>query len=59
VAGVLSGRIELPSQEKMMHDVETFYLEMEAHGWPKRYTHGLTLTVCACAYVIDLHTLII
>ncbi|KAM0931685.1 hypothetical protein ACQ4PT_000189 [Festuca glaucescens] len=44
VAGVLSGRIELPSQEKMMHDVETFYLEMEARGCPKRYTHGLTPT---------------
>ncbi|XP_047083431.1 flavin-containing monooxygenase FMO GS-OX-like 2 [Lolium rigidum] len=42
VAGVLSGRIELPSQEKMMHDVETFYLEMEARVWPKRYTHGLS-----------------
>ena len=47
MAGVLSGRIELPSQEKMIRDVETFYLEMEARGSPKRYTHGLGIAVCA------------
>lgn len=41
VAGVLSGRIELPSQEEMMEDVAAFYLEMESRGWPKRYTHDL------------------
>uniref|UniRef100_A0ACD5TT74 Uncharacterized protein n=1 Tax=Avena sativa TaxID=4498 RepID=A0ACD5TT74_AVESA len=44
VAGVLSGRIELPSENEMMHDVASFYLEMEARGCPKRYTHGLELT---------------
>uniref|UniRef100_A0ACD5WIL9 Uncharacterized protein n=1 Tax=Avena sativa TaxID=4498 RepID=A0ACD5WIL9_AVESA len=45
VAGVLSGRIELPSQKEMMHDVASFYLDMEARGCPKRYTHGLELTL--------------
>jgi hypothetical protein len=41
VAGVLSGRTELPSQEQMMKDVTTFYSELEASGCPKRYTHDL------------------
>ncbi|KAF7051431.1 hypothetical protein CFC21_109263 [Triticum aestivum] len=41
VAGVLSGRIELPSQEEMMRDVVVFYSELEARGCPKRYTHDL------------------
>ncbi|OVA15147.1 Flavin monooxygenase FMO [Macleaya cordata] len=41
VAGVLSGRISLPSQEKMTADVEAFYLKLEAAGVPKRYTHNL------------------
>lgn len=41
VAGVLSGRLELPSQEAMMRDVEAFYSEMEAHGCPKRRSHDL------------------
>ncbi|KAF8697878.1 hypothetical protein HU200_035371 [Digitaria exilis] len=40
VAGVLSGRIVLPSKEQMMEDVETFYSKLEARGWPKRYTHN-------------------
>ncbi|XP_047083429.1 flavin-containing monooxygenase FMO GS-OX-like 2 isoform X2 [Lolium rigidum] len=43
VVGVLSGRIDLPFQEEMMQDVKTYYLEMEARGCPKRYTHGLQL----------------
>uniref|UniRef100_A0ACD5WGC5 Uncharacterized protein n=1 Tax=Avena sativa TaxID=4498 RepID=A0ACD5WGC5_AVESA len=46
VAGVLSGRIELPSQEDMMEDVKTFYSELEARGFPKRHTHDLG----ACTY---------
>lgn len=41
VAGVLSGRIELPSQEEMMKDVAAFYSDLEARGCPKRYTHDL------------------
>ncbi|OVA03482.1 Flavin monooxygenase FMO [Macleaya cordata] len=41
VAGVLSGRILLPSQEKMLEDVEAFYLKLEAAGVPKRYTHNM------------------
>ncbi|MCL7027006.1 hypothetical protein MKW94_027288 [Papaver nudicaule] len=42
VAGVLSGRISLPSQEEMMADVEAFYLELEAVGFPKRFTHNMS-----------------
>uniref|UniRef100_A0A453J9C4 Flavin-containing monooxygenase n=5 Tax=Aegilops tauschii TaxID=37682 RepID=A0A453J9C4_AEGTS len=41
VAGALSGRIELPSPEEMMLDVMAFYSDMEARGWPKRFTHNL------------------
>ncbi|KAF6152992.1 hypothetical protein GIB67_021597 [Kingdonia uniflora] len=42
VAGVLSGRIQLPSQEEMMAKVEEFYLKLEAAGVPKRYTHNMS-----------------
>ncbi|XP_071723578.1 flavin-containing monooxygenase FMO GS-OX-like 4 [Rutidosis leptorrhynchoides] len=41
IAGVLSGRILLPSQERMMEDVKAFYSELESSGIPKRYTHQL------------------
>lgn len=41
IAGVLSGRIGLPSQEEMMADVEAFCSSLEASGTPKRYTHKL------------------
>ncbi|KNA15835.1 hypothetical protein SOVF_094680 [Spinacia oleracea] len=41
IAGVLSGRISLPSEEKMTEDVEAFYSELEAEGVPKRYTHRI------------------
>ncbi|GJN30008.1 hypothetical protein PR202_gb18281 [Eleusine coracana subsp. coracana] len=41
VAGVLSGRIQLPSQHQMMQDVTALYSELEAMGWPKRHTHCL------------------
>ncbi|XP_021721721.1 flavin-containing monooxygenase FMO GS-OX-like 5 [Chenopodium quinoa] len=41
VAGVLSGRLSLPSEEKMMEDVEAFYSELEAKGIPKRFTHRI------------------
>ncbi|KAK8578192.1 hypothetical protein V6N13_047046 [Hibiscus sabdariffa] len=39
VAGVLSGRITLPSQKEMMEDINSFYSMFEAAGIPKRYTH--------------------
>ncbi|KAL0312829.1 UNVERIFIED_CONTAM: Flavin-containing monooxygenase FMO GS-OX-like 4 [Sesamum radiatum] len=41
IAGVLSGRIPLPSKEEMMTDTEAFYSSLEASGIPKRYTHRL------------------
>uniref|UniRef100_A0A8R7QL60 Flavin-containing monooxygenase n=2 Tax=Triticum urartu TaxID=4572 RepID=A0A8R7QL60_TRIUA len=41
VAGVLSGKIELPSPEEMIVDVASFYSDMEARGHPKRFTHNL------------------
>ncbi|CAD6204446.1 unnamed protein product [Miscanthus lutarioriparius] len=42
VARVLSGRIKLPSKDKMMEEVKAFYLKLEARGWPKRYTHNFS-----------------
>lgn len=41
IAGCLSGRIGLPSQEDMMDDVQAFYASLEASGIPKRYTHNM------------------
>ncbi|KAJ0960230.1 hypothetical protein J5N97_001942 [Dioscorea zingiberensis] len=41
VAGVLSGRVALPTQIEMMEDNKAFHLEMEVNGWPKRYTHNI------------------
>uniref|UniRef100_A0ACD5V696 Uncharacterized protein n=1 Tax=Avena sativa TaxID=4498 RepID=A0ACD5V696_AVESA len=41
VAGVLSGRIELPSEEEMARDVMALYADLAARGWPRRYTHDL------------------
>ncbi|KAJ9173421.1 hypothetical protein P3X46_016557 [Hevea brasiliensis] len=41
IAGVLSGRIDLPSKEEMMEDVEAFYLQLEASNVPKSYTHNM------------------
>lgn len=41
VAGALSGRIQLPSEEEMMEDVRALYSQLEAIGWPVRYTHCL------------------
>ncbi|KAJ0248087.1 Flavin-containing monooxygenase FMO GS-OX5 [Hirschfeldia incana] len=41
VAAVLSGRVTLPSEDKMMEDVTAFYAERDANGLPKRYTHKL------------------
>ncbi|KAF3795256.1 Flavin-containing monooxygenase FMO GS-OX-like 2, partial [Nymphaea thermarum] len=42
VAGVLSGRISLPSVQEMVEDVKAFYLQIEAAGYPKRYTHDVS-----------------
>ncbi|KAL0913059.1 hypothetical protein M5K25_016490 [Dendrobium thyrsiflorum] len=41
VAGVLSGRIAVPTPEEMMEDVKAFYLEMEQAARPRRYTHNI------------------
>lgn len=41
IAGVLSNRVSLPSEEEMMEDVEAFYASLEASGTPKRYTHNM------------------
>ncbi|KAL8216739.1 hypothetical protein R6Q57_023576 [Mikania cordata] len=41
IAGILSGRILLPSEKEMMKDVEAFYDSMHASGVPKRYTHNM------------------
>ncbi|XP_031502630.1 flavin-containing monooxygenase FMO GS-OX-like 4 [Nymphaea colorata] len=61
VAGVLSGRISLPSVQEMVEDVKAFYLQIEAAGYPKRYTHdvskyqaeydGWLSTQCGCGKV--------
>ncbi|KAM0061526.1 putative FAD/NAD(P)-binding domain superfamily [Helianthus debilis subsp. tardiflorus] len=42
IAGILSGRISLPSQNEMWKDVEAFYDSLQASGVPKRYTHNIT-----------------
>lgn len=42
IAGILSGRISLPSPDEMMKDVEAFYASLQASGVPKRYTHNMT-----------------
>ncbi|PWZ52884.1 Flavin-containing monooxygenase FMO GS-OX-like 4 [Zea mays] len=34
VAGALSGRIQLPSEEETMEDVSALYSELETVGWP-------------------------
>ncbi|GAB2211752.1 hypothetical protein Droror1_Dr00025086 [Drosera rotundifolia] len=41
IAGALSGRIALPSQESMIKSVEALYSTLEAARVPKRYTHNL------------------
>ncbi|KAH7862146.1 hypothetical protein Vadar_000721 [Vaccinium darrowii] len=41
IAGVLSGRVSLPSSDEMMADVEAFYRTLDASGIPKRYTHNI------------------
>lgn len=41
VAGLLSNRISLPSEEDMLEDVKAFYSVLESSGIPKRYTHNM------------------
>ncbi|PON94701.1 Flavin monooxygenase FMO [Trema orientale] len=41
IAGLLSHRIDLPSEEEMMEDINAFYSTLEVSGKPKRYTHNL------------------
>uniref|UniRef100_A0A2N9EX46 Flavin-containing monooxygenase n=1 Tax=Fagus sylvatica TaxID=28930 RepID=A0A2N9EX46_FAGSY len=41
VAGVLSGKVALPSEEEMASSVEELYQHMEEIGWPKHHTHQL------------------
>ena len=41
IAGLLSDRLILPSEEEMMEDVNAFYSDLEASGQPKRYNHNL------------------
>ncbi|KAM7257292.1 hypothetical protein ACFE04_013033 [Oxalis oulophora] len=41
IAGVLSGRILLPSGEEMMEDIKNFYSQLEVSGIAKRFTHQM------------------
>ncbi|KAI9076498.1 hypothetical protein K1719_041484 [Acacia pycnantha] len=41
IAGILSNRIALPSEEEMMEDVKALYSSLETSGTPKRYAHYL------------------
>ncbi|CAA7044017.1 unnamed protein product [Microthlaspi erraticum] len=41
IAGVLSGRIMLPSKEDMLMEIKNLYATLEGEGIPKRYTHSL------------------
>lgn len=41
IAGILSNRFDLPSEEEMMEDVMALYSKHEASGTPKRYTHNI------------------
>ncbi|KAL5098972.1 hypothetical protein RYX36_003299 [Vicia faba] len=50
IAGVLSNRIALPSEEEMIEDIEAFYLSLEASGTPKSYTHNLGMNLAQWDY---------
>ncbi|XP_048435947.1 flavin-containing monooxygenase FMO GS-OX-like 3 [Pyrus x bretschneideri] len=41
IAGILSNRIALPSQEEMMEDVKAFHSSLQTLGIPKHYTHNV------------------
>lgn len=46
VAAVLSGRVILPSQDKMMEDIIEWYATLDVLGIPKRHTHKLGKISC-------------
>ncbi|KFK40595.1 hypothetical protein AALP_AA2G015900 [Arabis alpina] len=46
VAAILSGRITLPSPDKMMEDILAWYARLDALGIPKRKTHKLADFQC-------------
>lgn len=48
IAGALSNRIALPSEEEMTRDIEAFYSSLEASGTPKRYTHNMANIQVLC-----------
>ncbi|GFY92651.1 flavin-binding monooxygenase family protein [Actinidia rufa] len=41
IAGTLSGKLLLPSEEEMLAEVEAHYKQMEENGIPKHHTHFL------------------
>uniref|UniRef100_A0A7N0UY51 Flavin-containing monooxygenase n=1 Tax=Kalanchoe fedtschenkoi TaxID=63787 RepID=A0A7N0UY51_KALFE len=41
VAKVLSGEVELPSEEDMLSSVENHYAQMKRTSWPVRHSHNL------------------
>lgn len=51
IAGVLSGRIALPSEKDMKEETENFYAELEAAGIPKRYTHKQSEEQVRCNFL--------
>ncbi|EXC26263.1 Flavin-containing monooxygenase FMO GS-OX-like 3 [Morus notabilis] len=55
IAGVLSNRTTLPSEEDMMEDINVFYSVLEVSGIPKRYTHNLSYHQEIAAVAIEVH----
>uniref|UniRef100_A0A251V2Z7 Putative FAD/NAD(P)-binding domain-containing protein n=1 Tax=Helianthus annuus TaxID=4232 RepID=A0A251V2Z7_HELAN len=45
ITRALSGKVSLPSETEMLHNVEQVYREMEEKGIPKSYTHSLNFQV--------------
>ena len=43
IAGALSGKLLLPSEEEMLDEVEAHYKHMEENRIPKHHTHVLNL----------------
>lgn len=50
IAGVLSNRIALPSEEEMVKDIEDFYMSLEASGTPKSHTHNMSKNLAQVPY---------
>ena len=53
VAGVLSGKVALPSEEEMASSVEELYQHMEEIGWPKHHTHQLQQKVDISSAILN------